>query len=83
MKIDMTRKTISPPGQSHMKIFIIACLLRYKIYIYLGQYKPGQSWQTVVFWARRNIEPAIPKEYNLLFEQNLIKIIYLTILLIS
>ena len=48
-----------------------------EIYIYLGQYKPGQSWQAVVLWAKRNIEPTIPKEYDLLFEQNLIKIIYL------
>ena len=48
-----------------------------EIYMYLGQYRPNQTWQGVVLWAKRAIEPKIPPEYEPLFQQNLIKIIYL------
>ncbi len=45
--------------------------------MYLGQYRPNQSWQGVVLWAKRALESQIPPEYAPLFQQNLIKIIYL------
>jgi len=48
-----------------------------EIFMYLGQYRPNQTWQGVVLWAKRPIEPKIPPEYENLFQQNLIKIIYL------
>ena len=48
-----------------------------EIYMYLGQFMPSQPWQGIVLWARRSIEPKIPPEYENLFQQNLIKIIYL------
>ncbi|MEI6381409.1 MAG: Rpn family recombination-promoting nuclease/putative transposase [Cyanobacteriota bacterium ELA615] len=48
-----------------------------EIYMYLGQFMPSQSWQGIVLWARRAIDPKIPPEYEHLFQQNLIKIIYL------
>ena len=48
-----------------------------EVFLYLGQYKPDQYWRGIVIWAKRSLAPVIRKEYEVIFAQNLIEIIYL------
>jgi predicted transposase/invertase (TIGR01784 family) len=46
-------------------------------FLYLNQYRPPGSWQAVVLWAKTSLDPGIPLVYQVLQEQNLIRVIYL------
>jgi predicted transposase/invertase (TIGR01784 family) len=48
-----------------------------EIFLYLSQYKPEHDWQAVAIFAKRNIEPAIPKQFKALFAGGHITRIYL------
>ena len=48
-----------------------------EIFLYLSQYKPKQDWQAVAIFAKRSIEPEIPKQFRALFAGGHIARIYL------
>jgi predicted transposase/invertase (TIGR01784 family) len=48
-----------------------------EIFLYLSQYKPEHDWQAVAIFAKRSIEPEIPKQFRMLFESGHIVRIYL------
>ena len=48
-----------------------------EIFLYLSQYKPEQDWQAVAIFAKRSIEPEIPKQFRALFAGGHISRIYL------
>jgi len=48
-----------------------------EIFLYLSQYKPEQDWQAVAIFAKRSIEPEIPKQFRMLFDSGHIARIYL------
>ncbi len=48
-----------------------------EIFLYLSQYKPEHDWQAVAIFAKRSIEPEIPKQFRTLFAGGHIVRIYL------
>ncbi len=48
-----------------------------EIFLYLSQYKPDHDWQAVAIFAKRSIEPEIPKQFRVLFASEHIVRIYL------
>ncbi|GBO53596.1 hypothetical protein APA_1503 [Pseudanabaena sp. lw0831] len=48
-----------------------------EIFLYLSQYKPEHDWQAVAIFAKRSIEPEIPKQFRVLFASTHIVRIYL------
>ena len=38
-----------------------------EIFLYLSQYKPKHDWQAVAIFAKRSIEPEIPKQFRTIF----------------
>ena len=46
-------------------------------FLYLNQYKPQRTWQAVVLWANRDLDPGIPLAYQSLLTAGLIHVIYL------
>ena len=46
-------------------------------FLYLNQYRPERSWRTVVLWAKRSLDPGIPKAYQTLLSAGQIQVIYL------
>ena len=48
-----------------------------EIFLYLSQYKPEHDWQAVAIFAKRNIEPEIPKQFREIFASERIVRIYL------
>ena len=48
-----------------------------EIFLYLSQYKPAHDWQAVAIFAKRSIEPEIPKQFRILFAGGHIERIYL------
>ena len=46
-------------------------------FVYLNQYRPEQTWQTVVLWAKRSIDPGIPIAYQTSLAANQIHVVYL------
>ena len=48
-----------------------------EIFLYLSQYKPEHDWQAVAIFAKRSIEPEIPKQFRALFAGGHIARIYL------
>jgi len=48
-----------------------------EIFLYLSQYKPEHDWQAVAIFAKRSIEPEIPKQFRALFAGGHIERIYL------
>jgi len=48
-----------------------------EIFLYLSQYKPEHDWQAVAIFAKRSIEPEIPKQFRILFAGGHIERIYL------
>jgi predicted transposase/invertase (TIGR01784 family) len=48
-----------------------------EIFVYLGQYKPKQDWQAIAVWARRSLEPEMPRVYQDLVASGRIRRIYL------
>lgn len=48
-----------------------------EIFLYLSQYKPAHDWQSVAIFAKRNIEPEVPKQFRILFAGGHIERIYL------
>jgi predicted transposase/invertase (TIGR01784 family) len=48
-----------------------------EIFLYLSQYKPENDWQAVAIFAKRSIEPEIPKQFRTLFAGGHIVRIYL------
>ncbi|MEA5618906.1 Rpn family recombination-promoting nuclease/putative transposase [Cronbergia sp. UHCC 0137] len=46
-------------------------------FLYLNQYKPERSWQAVVLWANRSIDPGIPLAYQGLLASKQIYVVYL------
>ena len=48
-----------------------------EIFLYLSQYKPDHDWQAVAIFAKRSIEPEIPKQFRTLFASGHIVRIYL------
>jgi len=38
--------------------------LMQQVFVYLGQNRWSGDWQAVVFWARRSLDPGIPRCYN-------------------
>jgi len=48
-----------------------------EIFLYLSQYKPEHDWQAVAIFAKRSIEPEIPKQFKILFAGGHIARIYL------
>ena len=48
-----------------------------EIFLYLSQYKPEHDWQAVAIFAKRSIEPEIPKQFRALFASGHIVRIYL------
>ena len=48
-----------------------------EIFLYLSQYKPAHDWQAVAIFAKRNIEPEVPKQFRILFADGHIGRIYL------
>jgi len=48
-----------------------------EIFLYLSQYKPQNNWQAVAIFAKRSIEPELPKHLSELFASDRIVRIYL------
>ncbi len=48
-----------------------------EVFVYLNQYRPQQTWQTVVLWAKRSIDPGIPLVYQTSLNTNQIHVVYL------
>ncbi|OYQ62507.1 hypothetical protein B9G53_21790 [Pseudanabaena sp. SR411] len=48
-----------------------------EIFLYLSQYKPEHDWQAVAIFAKRSIEPEIPKQFRMLFKSGHIVRVYL------
>ncbi len=48
-----------------------------EIFLYLSQYKPEQDWQAIAIFAKRSIEPEIPKQFRALLAGGHIERIYL------
>ncbi len=48
-----------------------------EIFLYLSQYKPEHDWQAVAIFAKRSIEPEVPKQFRALFAAGHIARIYL------
>ena len=48
-----------------------------EIFLYLSQYKPKHDWQAVAIFAKRSIEPEIPKQFMTIFAGGHIVQIYL------
>ena len=46
-------------------------------FLYLNQYKPQRTWQAVVLWANRDLDPGIPLAYQTLLTAGLIHVVYL------
>lgn len=46
-------------------------------FLYLNQYRPERPWKTVVLWAKRSLDPGIPKAYQTLLSAGQIQVIYL------
>ena len=46
-------------------------------FLYLNQYRPQQSWQAVVLWAKRSIDPGIPVAYQTSLANGQIHVVYL------
>ena len=46
-------------------------------FVYLNQYRPEKSWQAVVLWAKRSLDPGIPTAYQTSLADGQIKVIYL------
>ncbi|MBD2493437.1 Rpn family recombination-promoting nuclease/putative transposase [Nostoc sp. FACHB-280] len=46
-------------------------------FLYLNQYRPQQSWQAVVIWAKRSIDPGIPLAYQNSLAAGQIRVVYL------
>jgi predicted transposase/invertase (TIGR01784 family) len=46
-------------------------------FVYLNQYRPRKTWQTVVLWAKRSIDPGIPVAYQTSLAANQIHVVYL------
>jgi predicted transposase/invertase (TIGR01784 family) len=45
--------------------------------LYLNQNKPKRTWQAVVLWANRDLDPGIPLAYQTLLSAGLIHVVYL------
>jgi len=45
--------------------------------LYLNQNKPQRTWQAVVLWANRDLDPGIPLAYQTLLTAGLIHVVYL------
>jgi predicted transposase/invertase (TIGR01784 family) len=48
-----------------------------EIFLYLSQYKPEHDWQAVAIFAKRSIEPEVPKQFRTIFAGGHIVQIYL------
>lgn len=46
-------------------------------FLYLNQYKPEKSWQTVVLWANRDLDPGVPLAYQTSLAPGQIHVVYL------
>lgn len=46
-------------------------------FLYLNQYKPQKSWQTVVLWANRDLDPGVPLAYQTSLAPGQIHVVYL------
>ena len=46
-------------------------------FLYLNQYKPQKSWQTVVLWANRDLNPGVPLAYQTSLAPGQIHVVYL------
>jgi predicted transposase/invertase (TIGR01784 family) len=46
-------------------------------FLYLNQYKPEKSWQTVVLWANRDLDVGIPLAYQTSLAAGQIHVVYL------
>ena len=46
-------------------------------FVYLNQYRPEKSWQAVVLWAKRSLDPGIPTAYQTSLADGQIQVIYL------
>lgn len=48
-----------------------------EIFLYLTQYKPMQDWRAVAIYARRNLEPDVPVQYQEFFANHRVRRVYL------
>ncbi|MGF1675519.1 MAG: Rpn family recombination-promoting nuclease/putative transposase [Rivularia sp. (in: cyanobacteria)] len=46
-------------------------------FVYLNQYRPDKTWQAVVLWAKRSLDPGIPIAYRTSLSDGQIQVIYL------
>ncbi|MBA3921362.1 MAG: Rpn family recombination-promoting nuclease/putative transposase [Nostocaceae cyanobacterium] len=46
-------------------------------FLYLNQYRPQQTWQAVVLWAKRSLDPGIPFTYQNCLANGQIHVVYL------
>jgi predicted transposase/invertase (TIGR01784 family) len=46
-------------------------------FLYLNQYRPQQTWQAVVLWAKRSLDPGIPFTYQTSLANGQIHVVYL------
>ncbi|AFZ25780.1 hypothetical protein Cylst_3655 [Cylindrospermum stagnale PCC 7417] len=46
-------------------------------FLYLNQYKPHKTWQAVVLWAKRSLDPGVPLAYQSSLAAGQIHVVYL------